>query len=325
MEVWVSTYRLISRWLHRFWTPLTRLSVLSDLFAWVGWFNLSRLFMLSLLMQACVREQTDDCVQYEMKISAVDPQGVDVTSSGIVTSINLYLFDDNGFVRIIPQNSSSSFILGTEKSKVLTLVAWGNLKGDSLKLPSLSVGTSLQNARIKLLQSTEGYNLPTTDLFYSRREINNVATRSMQSDTVKLIMERLVSALSVRVSHPEEYFGDVADLYIVVRGTGTSLNFMGETSEDEAGYAPGMKQLTGADEWVTPLFRIFPTDENRQIFIDLYRENNLLMTITTDDYGNVLRALPGKETYVTVDFRYARMHVFFSVKPWEDTDQDVQL
>ncbi|MBP1614029.1 MAG: Fimbrillin-A associated anchor protein Mfa1 and Mfa2 [Bacteroidetes bacterium] len=297
-------------------------------FEFFGLFLLAgQLVLLSLFMQSCVREQMDDCVQYELTVSAVDTEGEDITSSGAITSIDLYLFDENGFLRIIPQGSSSSnFLLGTEKDKALTLVAWGNLKSDSLILPELSVGTSLEDAKIELLQTAAGYDLPVTDLFYSRREISSSTTRGVQSDTIQLVMERLAAALSVRVSHAAEHFGSAqSNLHIVVRGTGTSLNFLGEPSNDEAGYAPAMEQVTGEDEWVTPLFRVFPTGESDQIYIDLYQGDTFLFTISTDDGGSTLRALPGTETYVTVDFRYSRLHISVSVEPWESTDEDVEL
>lgn len=284
------------------------------------------LLVFSPFLQGCVREQMDSCMQYELTVEAVDPQGVDITSSGAVTSIDLYLFDESGFVRIIPRGSSSDFLFGEEKKRTLTLVAWGNLKGDSLKLPQLSVGTSLQEAKIELLQSANGYNLPVTDLFYTRRELSGTSTRSLQSDTVKLVMERLAAGLSIRVNHAAEYFGtpDI-DLHIVVRGTGSSLNFLGEPSDDEAGYAPSIQVVDGEDEWYAPLFRVFPTHNDQHIYIDLYRGSTLLFTITTDDAGNILHALPGMETYITVDFRYARLHVTVSVEPWGTNGQNVQF
>ncbi len=327
MKFTVKTSPLIFRLLHLLWTHTIRLSALAAFYASVSLLSLfGELCLIGLLMQSCVRDQLDDCVLYELAVSAVDPQGVDVTSSGAVTSINLYLFDENGFVRSVLKGRSTSFLFSANKNALLTLVAWGNLKGDSLLLPELSVGTSLADAKVELLQTAGGYSLPVTDLFYSRREIGYTATRGMQNDTLQLVMERLSAALSVRVSHAAEYFGStVPQLHLVVRGTGSSLNFLGEPSDDEAGYAPAMEQVGGADEWATPLFRVFPTYETQRIIIDLYRDDILVFSITTDDAGNTLRALPGKETHVTVDFRYARLHISVSVKPWGTTDQDIRL
>ncbi|MCI1683039.1 MAG: FimB/Mfa2 family fimbrial subunit [Bacteroides sp.] len=329
MKFTVKTSSLVFRLLHRFCTPVVRLFFFSDQprRTWLGWLNLIvQLALPCLLMQSCVREQMDDCVQYELTVNAVDGEGGDVISSGAVTSINLYLFDENGFVRSLPKGSSTNYLFSTDKNDALTLVAWGNLKGDSLILPQLSVGTSLEDAKIELLQTMGGYDLPVTDLFYSRREINSTTTRGMQSDTIRLVMKRFSAALSVHVSHAAEYFGSaVGKLHLVVRGTGTFLNFLGEPSDEEADYAPVLKPVTGADEWVTPLFRVFPTGEDQRISIDLYRDDALLFTITTDDQGNTLRALPGKETHVTMDFRFARLHISVSVKPWGSTDQNVEL
>lgn len=285
------------------------------------------LLSLALLLHGCVREQTDACVEYELSVRAVTPSGEDVTTSGMITSVDLYLFDEDGFVRVIPKSSSSDFLFGAEKDKALTLVAWGNLKEDSLKLPSLEVGTSLQDAKIELLQAATGYDLTVTDLFYCYRELSaETTTRGIQSDTVNLVMERISAALEVRVSHAREYFGGTeGELSIVVRGAGSVLNFLGESSGEEAGYAPSMTATEGEDEWVAPLFRIFPTGDEQTISVELYRDNEKISTITTDDEGNSLKALPGKETYITVDFRYAQMSVGVSVLAWGSIWQQTEL
>lgn len=284
------------------------------------------LLCFALFFVGCVYEQTDACVQYELTVRAVTPSGEDVTSSGVITSMDIYLFDQNGFVRMVPKGSSSDFLFGTPKNKTLTLVAWGNLKGDSLKLPSPAVGTSLEEAKIELLQLATGYNLPVTDLFYARRVLTGeTSTRAMQSDTVKLVMERLSAALAVKISHAREYFGSDEPLHLVVRGIGTALSFLGEPLGQEAGYAPAMAAVSGKDEWVAPLFRVFPTQDDGRIFVDLYRKGEKLFTITTDDEGNLLRATPGKETYISVDFRYARMFVSISVLPWGSSGQQTDL
>ncbi len=277
------------------------------------------LLFATMLLFGCIGEQTDNCVQYELTVNAVTPSGQDVTSSGTITSIDLYLFDENGFVRMVPKGTSSDYLFGTDRNKSLTLVAWANLKGDSLKVPSLAVGTSLENAQIGLLETESGYNLPVTDLFYARRRLTseNLSTRGMQSDTVKLVMERISAGLSVKVSHLQKYFeGEEEKLHIVVRGVGTALNFLGNPLGKEAGYIPTMHATQGKDEWMAPLFRVFPTQEDYKVFVDLYRNDKLLFTINTDDEGNPLKAVPGMETYITVDFDYARLLVNVSVLPW---------
>lgn len=285
------------------------------------------LMWVGLLLQGCVRDQMDECVQYKIAVSAVDPQGHDVTSTGIVSAVDIFLFDENGFVRKFPHGASTELSFGASKDSKYTLVAWGNLNGDSLKLPQLAIGTSIENARIELLQSASGYNIPATDLFYGRRDLYGVSTKGMVSDTVRLVMERLIAGLSINVNHVAEHFGDVnGSIHVVVRGTGNSLNFLAEPSQNEAGYAPPMLQVNGKDEWVAPLFRVFPTNTNQQIYIDLYRNDTLLSTITTDDEGNILRALPGKETFVSIDFRGAGIQISMIVKPWgSDGDQNVNL
>ena len=285
------------------------------------------LLLLLLLLQGCVRESAEECVEYNLTVKAVDSEGKDITSTGVISVVDIYLFDANGFVRKLPRGSSANFVFGTKKGNMLTLVAWGNLNGDSLELPELTVGTSLEDARLSLLQSVSGYNLPLSDLFYGRRRLNGVSTRGMQNDTARLVMERWIAGLSLTVKHASEYLGSGEfNFHAVVRGTGGSLNFLGEPLDNEVSYALSMRRTAGKDEWETGLFRIFPTGEGRTLCIDLYKDNALLFTITTDDEGHALHALIGKETYITVDFRQARLHVSVSVKPWSnDGEQNTQL
>lgn len=274
----------------------------------------------------CSHDKDEDVVEYNLSVSAVDPQGNDVTASGVISTIDLFLFDESGFVRVLPRGSSTGFLFNVSKNSKYTLVAWANLKGDSLKLPQLIVGTPLESARIDLLQSASGYDLPVTDLFYSRMDISATSTKSVQS-TLKLVMERLVAGLSVDVTHATEHYGITdGNIYIVVRGTSRSINFLGEPSADEASFAPEMKRVGDKDEWLAPLFRVFPAGVDKQIYIDLYHGNTLLLTVTRDDVGNPLRAVSGKETHITIDFRDAWLHVFMNIVPWNSgSGQDIDL
>ncbi|TWV14422.1 hypothetical protein FQ707_04555 [Bacteroidaceae bacterium HV4-6-C5C] len=287
-------------------------------------------FMLLCTLPAlwgCSHDKDEDVVEYSLNVSAVDPQGNDVTASGVISTIDLFLFDENGFVRVLPRGSSTGFLFNVSKSSKYTLVAWANLKGDSLKLPQLIVGTSLESARIDLLQSSSGHDIPVTDLFYSRLDILSASTKSVKSNTLRLVMERIVAGISVDVIHAAKHFGITdGNLRVVVRGTSRSLNFLGEPSADEASFTPTMNRVGDEDEWFAPLFRVFPAGADKQVYIDLYHGDTLLLTVTRDDEGNPLRAVSGKETHITVDFGDAWLHVSMSIVPWyTGSGQDVDL
>ena len=134
---------------------------------------------LAFLHVSCVREDTGDCMQYEIHVRVVDAAGNDLTQSGVLEKSEVYLFGENGFVRMVPAGVSSDYLFGNHKEARLTLVAWGNIKEDTLITAKIKPGTLLEEARLKLKQHAEGSHLPVTDLFYCRKELNNTATRSI--------------------------------------------------------------------------------------------------------------------------------------------------
>ena len=72
------------------------------------------------------------CVQYKLNTQAVDEQGNDLTGNRILEKSEVYLFGEKGFIRMIPAKASLEYLFGNHKSERLTLVAWGNIKEDTL-------------------------------------------------------------------------------------------------------------------------------------------------------------------------------------------------
>lgn len=263
-----------------------------------------RLFALAVLtaaVQSCIREDMDDCLQYALKVKAVDVEGNDITTSGTLTSVDIYLFDENGFVRMVPQGSSTDFLLGADKDKPLTLVAWGNLKSDSLKMPQLAVGTSMKDARIELIQKEDGYHLPATDIFYSRQEVTGASTRGVLEETLVLTLERRVAGMTIRTKNLEKKFGTGTPCHFVVYGVGNALNFMGEPVGGTVGYRPTIQHSNEKDVQA-PAFRILPTPQENALSLSLCRGDKVLFTVTRDSEGKPLVANPGEYLNVEIDF-----------------------
>lgn len=50
------------------------------------------------LCASCVKENTESCVFYEVRMRVVDNQGNDLTESGVLEKAEVYLFNEEGFV-----------------------------------------------------------------------------------------------------------------------------------------------------------------------------------------------------------------------------------
>lgn len=280
---------------------------------------------LTLLQASCVREDTKDCVQYELNVRAVDAEGNDLTGSGALEKSEVYLFGEKGFVRMVPAGVSSDYLFGNYKEERLTLVAWGNVKEDTLITTEIKPGTSIEEARLKLKQHTGGTHIPVTDIFYCRKELDNTLTRSVQEETVTLVMERMAAGLSIRTSYLAERYPYQGKPYtFIVRGTGTEVDFMGKVVGESAGYRPQTFTDEKGDAHA-PDFRIFPTEEGQCIEIDIYREQEKICTVTEDAEGKMLCAPAGKQTEIEIDFRYTQVRAFVKVLPWGEVEQETEM
>lgn len=288
--------------------------------------HLSLLFVLSVLLCAsCVREDTAECVQYELNIRAVDSEGNDLTKSGVLQKSDVYLFNEQGFVRMVPSGLSSDFYFGEDKGEKLTLVAWGNLKEDTLITTEVNPGTPLEEAKLQLRQYAHGTHLPLTDLFYCRKELNQTQTRGLEGAELTLVMERMVAGLSIRTRYLAERYPYTGQPYrFIVHCTGTEMDFTGKASGSSAGYEPASVTDTKGDVYAPP-FHIFPTGEEKQLEIDICRGQEILCTIVEDNNRQPLYALVGKQTNIDIDFRYATVKTIVTVLPWGEVHQDTEM
>lgn len=281
--------------------------------------------LLFLVPASCVREDTENCVQYELNVRAVDVEGNDLTQSGALQKADVYLFNENGFVRMVPAGISSDFLFGHDESEKLTLVAWGNIKEDTLITTGIVPGTSIEDAHLKLKRHQEGSHLPITDIFYCRKELGNARTRTMQEESVTLVMERMAAGLSIRTRYMAERYpyGGIPYTFIV-RGSGTEIDFTGKIVGENAGYKPQSTTDEKGDVYAPP-FRIFPTGQEQCIEIDIYRKQEKICTVTQDNDFKPLCAPVGKQTNIDIDFRYAEVKIFISVVPWGEVWQNTEM
>ena len=194
---------------------------------------------LTFLYTSCVREDTGNCIQYVLDMQAVDSEGNDLTATDALQKAEVYLFDEKGFIRKIPADISSDLIFGDDKNKRLTLVVWGNIKEDTLIAPDIPIGTTIEEARFRLREDTEGSHLPITDIFYCKKEVNNATTRSRQVEYLTLVMERMSASLNIRTNYLTKHCPYNGKPYtLIVRGTGTEVNFTGKITGKSAGYKP---------------------------------------------------------------------------------------
>lgn len=275
---------------------------------------------------SCIGEDLGGCAsQYTLAVRAVDADGKDITESGVLQKTDIYLFDENGFVRMVPVGTSTGFLLGADKNATLTFVAWGNLKTDTLQTTVITPGTSIMDARLLLRRQAKGSDLPVTDLFFCNKTFTSAQIQAMQGNTITLIMTRWVAGISIRTHNFSVRYPYIGQAYhFVVRGTGNKVDFTGKVIVSEASYVPPFTTDSNGDMYASS-FRIFPTEEGQYIEIDIYRGDEKLYTVTTDSRFKRLFAPSGRQLNVDIDFLYDDVKVSMTIAPWGKVTQDTEM
>jgi len=287
----------------------------------------------------CIFEDLDGCAEYNLDIVVKDVYG-SVLSLKTLDSLTIYLFNQEGYIRMIKAAVKGQDIrIGYERDDQLTLIAWGNLKNDSLVAPALTKGMSLEDGIVRL-RETGSCNLLPTDLFYSLQTYSESDTSSsvssgvtmrsnnVGSDTLLLIMNRTIAHVKLTAKNMSECFGtDTAGYHFVVQGLHDALSFYGEPLGDTARYIPASYWIAD-DVLYAPVFRILPVlEDSVDDFqsLSLYRGNTKLFTTHTDSKGQLLRVKAGEQMNVTIDFHYAQAYITVTISPWDETTQETEL
>lgn len=283
------------------------------------------LFAAAFFFTSCTKEDDKNCGRYFGRIKVVDADLNDITTTGAVRSIALYLFDGNGFVREIEANGLEPIFLGNNIREPFTFVAWGNKKADSLQIPQLSPGASLKEPWMRARTKTNGTLLPLSDLFYGRQMFQG--SNPQKQKDICIVLKRCVAGISVRTVHLAGQFGQSAESHsIKLRGAASAINFLGDYESSTVAYEPYLK-IDAQNDLYAPPFRIFPTNEEQAIEIDIFRGNNKLITLKKDNTGNLLRPITGKHTEIIIVFNTnLEVAVTANVLNWEEqTNQDTEM
>lgn len=283
------------------------------------------LLAAAFFLTSCKDDDEKGCGQYISRIKVMDADLNDITTTGAVRSIALYLFDSNGFVREIETNELDPVFLGDNITEPFTLIAWGNRNADSLQIPQLLSGTSLKESWMQARTKTNGLLQPLNDLFYGL-QIYPGADAQNKND-ICIVLKRCVAGLSVRTIHLAEQFGQPAEPYsIKVRGAANAINFCGDYASNVIAYEP-LLTMDAQNDLHAPLFRFFPAGVEQAIEIDLFGGKDKLITINTDNKGHLLRPIIGKHTEIVIDFsKSMEVAVTVNVLNWEQqTNQETEM
>ncbi|MCD8167339.1 MAG: FimB/Mfa2 family fimbrial subunit [Bacteroides sp.] len=256
------------------------------------------LFMITGLLRGCIKENLDDCRTHcILHVRAFDATGTELTSNE-VSSVALYLFDDNKRLTGTLQTQIGQHVkIEPRMGENIHIVAWGNLGENTL--PKLD--ENYEDCTINIRQRTraEVYAIPPDDLFQGMISIH----ASQKREEKELPVYRKVGSLTLTARNLKEFAGFQDDDYtVVIRETYSSIHFNGTLTGQKVSYLPDGRFVSsdGREYYYVAPFTMIP--EETGLYIDIYYQEELIMSIGEDGQGKPITVREGMLTHVLLDF-----------------------
>lgn len=290
-----------------------------------GWF----LFVLTLILSSacCIKEDLSVCPRpFQLSVKAVDADDKDITASGAVREVVMFVFDEKGMVmeafklsaEQIKQKTPVLVEVPYPGSKTLTCTAWGNLDG-SVDFPTIKSVKKKQDLYVKL-KSTDGIANPPSELFSGSLEIPVEFGGLEQGKPQTVVIRHKVASVRIvaRKLSPEV----VPSVSFVLKESPDTYDPNGQLTGEMVSYKPPFS-FDAAGQWVTPIFNTFPDTNGKTYVLELYWDGKLKKTFTHGTDGTPMVPQLGRLLNIIIDVE-ADVAVKVVVTPWGVVYQDVE-
>ena len=279
--------------------------------------------MLSLfLLAGCIAENLSDCARgISLRVSLRNdiPGG-----SEAVKDITLYVFDEDDLLLdilpVIPSEPVSLYYPGIPR---LRCVSWCNTQGSALTMRPMQKGDAFEQGLVSLQQAsgTRAGEVPLyvspPDLFYGEIQIENNTTGNRPVEQ-EITVSRMVSSMNITVRGLRLLAGTPeGDFRLVVHETTSQVDFLGRFGGGPAAYSPaGSFSGSGSkDEFIVPDFHLFPVVGGAGLTVDIYHNETLIRSVSTDNMGRPIVPQTGKTLHLLINFE-ASLDVEIAMTGW---------
>lgn len=286
------------------------------------------LYLLFLLFivgaSGCIKEDAlhpegcpPDKDKHVLIVRSFDLPGHEITGTGVVKEIVLYIFDkNNNYLNQIPCKENEPVELDYPEHTILTIIGWGNSSGGEQDLPQTSSIESINDLQLKLKQTQEKYVISPADLFLgaTRIELNS----NTKVITHYLDIQRKVASMYISIKGLQAWLGTTdTDFSFEIDGKFNTVDFSGNLQGDQTTYRP-KSEFKGADEIVVPIFYTLPS-ANNPVTLRILKGNQVIYTISEDESGNPFRLESGKLLTVSIDFT-GGINTVVTLESWVESD-----
>lgn len=302
-------------------------------------------FLISVLLGgSCIRDQYDDCPRpFRVLVKAIDADQADITESGEVQHVYLFVFDDKQQkVDVIELNADHVKSRKPVEMKLeypghesLHFVAWGNVDDNVDITPVNSLQqlndlyVKLKAAPIKSTGSTRADVHPVAhspgDLFCGLLDVPIQYGGFEFSGDHTIVISRKTSQVYIQANHLKQWYGKEGEYTFRLHESLNSYDCNGKLVGETDDYLP-LAEMDKEGNLIAPIFNTFPTMEGESYTLDILFNGEVIYSVDKDGNGKPFVPEVGRLLNIIIDFKSTIIiNVTVVVTPWDEVYQQVDI
>jgi len=293
--------------------------------------------LLTGLLSSCLKENFDDCPRpFRLFIKAIDADQNDITASGEVERVILFVFDENQQIvdalelnaNAVKSREAVNIALDYPGHRSLKFVAWGNIDG-SVEFPEKASVKQLSDLYLKLknisaTKATSAVAQTPPDLFHGSLDVpveyGGLEQASDQTVTItRRTSQVTVSAYAVKAWNGGKEGSYTFELHESNNGFDMACNLSGGMT----GYRP-QTQMDENGNLFAPLFQAIPTPGGKSYTLSILYNGEIIHSADRGNDGTPFIPEVGRLLNIIIDFR-AEVSIKSIITPWNQVFQYVEI
>ena len=300
-------------------------------------FLLVAAMVLIALLTGCLKDDLSHCPRpFQVTIKALDADKNDITESGDVEQVVLFVFDDEGHIyqaftlsgEEVKRHKTIDIKVGYPSTKSFKFVAWANLD-EKIDFSNIESVQDLSDLYVKL--KTKGYRMGATkiaespgDLFYGKLLVPTPIGEKEAGQLHVIEIERKTVGETITAIGLKQWNGNKEGEYtFIVRETHSMYDAEGDVTGEIVIYAP-TSTLSAEGTLSTPLYYVFPTDPGVGYVVDILFNGEVIFTADKNSDGTPFFCENGRTLNIIIDFR-ANLEIITEITPWNVVFQYVDF
>lgn len=280
------------------------------------------LFLLTGLLNSCLKEDFSDCPRpFRLFIKAVDADDKDITESGDVQQVILFVFNENGQIvdavaldaAAVKGRKPVDIKLDYPGHQSLTFVAWGNTTG--VDFPDKASVKQINELYAKL-KAQNGTAQSPSDLFYGNLSAPvEYGGYEPAGDQTVTIRRKTAQVTITAILLKQWNQGKEGNYSFVLRESPDTYDQDGNLTGGKVSYKPNVN-MNNEGTLNAPIFRTFPTEGGKTYVLDILFNGEVIYTAEKGSDGKAFVPEVGRLLNIIIDFRATDPTIIVKVTPW---------